>query len=84
MFPPSQSDREEFEEIIRSNGFYFEDFELIINEEQPIPSEHDALNGIIYIRRKSIGIMRQYNAGHENHWLAPVECDLRNGEFGNP
>ncbi len=84
MFLLSQSEREDFEELIRNAGFVVEDFELIGNEEQSTTSESFAIHGIIIIRRKSNGIKRQYNTSHIDPWLALVEDDLLNGEFGNP
>ncbi len=84
MYLLSQSEREDFEELIRNAGFEIEDFELIGKEEQPTSSERYAMNGTIIVRRKSNGIKRYYNANHAEPWYTHVEDDLLNGEFDHP
>jgi|GEM_PF-5013663 len=50
MFLLSQSERDDFEELIRDAGFEEDDFELIESEEQPTSSEPNTMNGIVLVR----------------------------------
>jgi len=82
MYLLSQSEREDFEELIRNAGFSETDFELIEIKEQSASIEYKSIRGAVIVRRKSNEIKRQYTVSHIEPWLAPVEDDLLNGEFG--
>lgn len=76
------SEKEDFEQAVRDNGFAVDDFELIEQQDLPSGGEIYAITGTVTIKRKSSGIEKTYRAGHGSTWPTEFSDDLNVGTFG--
>jgi hypothetical protein len=79
-----ESERQDFWATVVGAGFLKEDFSLKEIEDKPTTAGIYAITGTVTVERKSIGVSRQYSAGHATTWLADFEADLRGHVYGAP
>lgn len=77
----SKSEKDDFQSLITDAGFNAADFDLQETEYAPEDGVF-AVRGKVSIRRKAMGAVREYAAGHMSTWLADFDRDLRSGAFG--
>lgn len=76
------SERDDFEQAIRTKSFDLDDFELIEKHDPPGREDIHPITGTVTIKRRSSGIERTYQAGYGSTWPAQFSDDLNNGVFG--
>jgi len=71
------SEREDFREICRSQGYADDHFALIVEEtSKPGPDIHPTTETVA-VRRKTTGTERSYPCGHSMAWVVAFETDLK-------
>jgi len=73
---------QDFYSSINRLGFEEDDFELSQTPASVYGGSLHAIVGTVTVKRKSIGIKKDYSAGHGSSWPALFHDDLANGFFG--
>jgi hypothetical protein len=75
------SERVDFENIVRQSDYALDDFELAEIPRAPDSGDIIPIAGEVVIRRISRNISRSYQAGHSFAWVAAFAADLKEGKF---
>lgn len=75
------SERVDFENIVRQGDYSLEDFELVEISKAPDSGDIIPIAGEVVVRRISKDISRTYQAGHSFAWVAAFADDLKQGKF---
>lgn len=78
----NESEREDFNNSLKTLGYKLEDFELKEND-QTISrgSTIVPISGEVTIKNKKTGKVKNYQAGHMSSWPATFDADLKQGYF---
>ena len=80
----SDSEMEDFNNVIQGAGFDPQDFNPIAVEDEPQGPGVQPITGTVTVHRGSTGQSTTYQAGHGSTWVADFANDLQTGEFGQP
>ena len=75
------SERDDFEQVIKDKSFDPNDFELTESRDKPTGTDVQPITWHVTIKRKSTGIEKIYKAGHFSSWPAEFDQDLQRGYF---
>jgi hypothetical protein len=80
----SESEMQDFNNVISEAGFDPDDFNPIAVEDEPSGPGVQPITGTVTVHRQSTDQATTYTAGHGSTWVAQFATHLQGGEFGNP
>lgn len=77
-------EREDFVDLLRRHRFDPEDFELSEHEDKIPAYGVFPVTGIVYVRRRSSDVLREYSKGAASIWITAFLRELLAGVYGQP